>query len=276
MKSSLLKDKEGLMLKEIKHLFAQTFCYVAFYLLTLSTVYAQEQSYLKKDLRIERGAYLVQGLGHCGACHTPRGIGMQEVAYNDSSPEYLSGAIIEGWLAPSLRTSTLSHHEIVSLLKQGISPSKGISGPMKEVITLSTQYATDEDLDSMAAYLVSIQIPISPPEANALAKQDPEGKFLYYTYCSACHGESGQGIAPAAPRLAGNSTVIAGDPRNLIHIIANGEQTPVTEAHPPYVMPAYKETLTEEQIVSIINYLRSSWGNQAKPITDTQYRSVLK
>lgn len=264
------------MLKEIKHILVLTFRYVALYLLTMSTVHAQEKSDSNKDLRIERGAYLVQGLGHCGACHTPRGIGMQEVAYNDSSPEYLSGAIIEGWLAPSLRTSTLSHHEIVSLLKQGISPSKDISGPMKEVITLSTQYATDEDLDSMAAYLVSIQNPILPPKEQTLAQQDPEGKFLYYTYCSACHGESGQGMPPAAPRLAANNTVIASDPRNLIRIIANGEQTPVTESHPSYVMPAYKETLTEEQIVSIINYLRSSWGNQAKPITDTQYRSVLK
>ncbi|MGL4667798.1 MAG: c-type cytochrome [Saezia sp.] len=250
---------------------------VAFVLLAAAHAQSQQPQTLPDNAaRIARGAYLVEGLGHCGACHTPRGVGMQEQAYNERGEDYLSGAVIEGWLASSLRTMTLSHEEIVMLLQKGMSQSKGVSGPMKEVVSLSMQYATVEDLNSIAAYLVCIQQPLPAQTVLPAASVDPQGAFLYYTYCSVCHGELGEGVASGAPRLAGNNNVMAQDPRNMVHVITKGENTPVTMARPGYAMPAYGETLKAQEIVQIMNYMRASWGNQAAPITEKQYHSLLK
>lgn len=228
---------------------------------------------------IARGAYLVEGLGHCGACHTPRGIGFQEKGYTAADPLFLDGAVIEGWIANSLRDSQLTQDEIVELLKFGVSQKKGIAGPMRAVITESMQHLTDEDLNSIAAYLVSLQNPVQPKEntdSQVSVSPNANASGLYMSYCSTCHGASGQGVPRAIPALAGNSNVIAKDARNMIHIIYSGAHTPTIEGRASYVMPAYKEILTEEQMIEVINHIRQAWGNQAPAITAKEYKNVTK
>lgn len=246
----------------------------------IASVAQVSQDPRSSDAQIAHGAYLVDGLGHCGSCHTPRGIGYQELAYTADDPKYLSGAEIDGWYANSLRTLNLTHEEIVSLLARGFTDRKGLAGSMKEVVTYSTQYLTEADLDSIAAYLISIQLeqpasPVSPTHTSS-TQAKPQAEFLYFTYCSTCHGEQGQGIPNAVPSLIGNSNVVAQNPMNLIRIVLNGEQTPPTVGLKPLDMPAYRKTLTAEEITLVLNYIRNSWGNQAKPVPMKQIEQHLE
>lgn len=272
------------MKSTLKKLLSGCFCAAALSSSIVSFVSAQTSQEVStaSDANIARGAYLVEGLGHCGACHTPRGIGFQEQGYTAQDPLFLSGAVVENWRANDLRALPLTQDEIAELLKYGITQKKGVFGPMREVITESTQFLSDEDLHSIAAYLLSLkssstqQSSQNAPVGEPSASKDAAALGVYMTYCSTCHGASGTGVAHTIPALAGNSNVIAKDARNLIHILHNGARTPTLEERQPYVMPAYKEILTEEQMIALINYLRQSWGNQAAPITPKEYQEVTK
>lgn len=213
-----------------------------------------------------RGAYLVQGAGHCGACHTPRGWAQQEKAVDQQSSAFLSGGELDGWSAPSLRGLKVSQPELVTLLKTGRNAHDAVSGPMGEVITNSTQFMTEEDLNSMAVYLLSLK-PDAQEKPGKLATVTSGGQQTFMRYCSTCHGVKGDGNASAIPALAGNLTVNADNPQTLLRVILNGGQTPVTAAHMSNTMPGYGWTLTDQQTAELTNTLRASWGNQASEVT---------
>ena len=213
-----------------------------------------------------RGAYLVQGAGHCGACHTPRGWAQQEKAVDQQSTAFLSGGELDGWSAPSLRGLKVSQPELVTLLKTGRNAHDAVSGPMGEVITNSTQFMTEEDLNSMAVYLLSLK-PDAQEKTGKLAAVTSGGQQTFMRYCSTCHGVKGDGNASAIPALAGNLTVNADNPQTLLRVILNGGQTPVTAAHMSNTMPGYGWTLTDQQTAELTNTLRASWGNQAREVT---------
>lgn len=213
-----------------------------------------------------RGAYLVQGAGHCGACHTPRGWAQQEKAVDQQSTAFLSGGELDGWSAPSLRGLKVSQPELVTLLKTGRNAHDAVSGPMGEVITNSTQFMTEEDLNSMAVYLLSLKSD-AQEKPGKLAAVTSGGQQTFMRYCSTCHGVKGDGNASAIPALAGNLTVNADNPQTLLRVILNGGQTPVTAAHMSNTMPGYGWTLTDQQTAELTNTLRASWGNQASEVT---------
>ena len=213
-----------------------------------------------------RGAYLVQGAGHCGACHTPRGWAQQEKAVDQQSTAFLSGGELDGWSAPSLRGLKISQPELVTLLKTGRNAHDAVSGPMGEVITNSTQFMTEEDLNSMAVYLLSLKSD-AQEKPGKLAAVTFGGQQTFMRYCSTCHGVKGDGNASAIPALAGNLTVNADNPQTLLRVILNGGQTPVTAAHMSNTMPGYGWTLTDQQTAELTNTLRASWGNQAREVT---------
>lgn len=213
-----------------------------------------------------RGAYLVQGAGHCGACHTPRGWAQQEKALDEKDMAFLSGGELDGWSAPSLRGLKISQPELVTLLKSGRNTHDAVSGPMGEVITNSTQFMTDDDLNSMAVYLLSLKAEAQPaPAKKAVATE--AGQQTFMRYCSTCHGVKGDGKAFAIPALAGNLTVNAENPQTLLRVILYGAQTPVTAEHMSNTMPGYGWTLTDQQAADLTNTLRASWGNQAAAVT---------
>ena len=212
------------------------------------------------------GAYLVQGAGHCGACHTPRGWAQQEKALDEKDMAFLSGGELDGWSAPSLRGLKISQPELVTLLKSGRNTHDAVSGPMGEVITNSTQFMTDDDLNSMAVYLLSLKAEAQPaPAKKAVATE--AGQQTFMRYCSTCHGVKGDGKAFAIPALAGNLTVSAENPQTLLRVILYGAQTPVTAQHMSNTMPGYGWTLTDQQAADLTNTLRASWGNQAAAVT---------
>ena len=222
-----------------------------------------------------RGAYLVETLGHCNACHSRR-----NVFGATAGPLDLAGGLIpiQNWYAPSLKDNTEAgvgewpEAEVVALLKTGVSTLGSTQGPMAEVVARSTQYLSDADLAAMASYLRSLAPAASRPAAvttatTSAAPRD-RGAEIYKTHCAACHGDDGAGVAGAYPRLAGNRAVMLSPPANLVHTVRQGGFLPVTAGNPrPFGMPPYATLLSDDDIAKVLTYVRSSWGQHGAPVS---------
>ena len=239
-----------------------------------------------KSAEWNRGAYLVQGLGHCGSCHTPRGIAFQEKAMSqagDSGSKFLAGSTVDAWHAVSLR-DIWTEDEIVEFLKTGRNQHATAYGTMTEVVGLSTQHFTDADLQSIAMYLKSL--PAANNSKGALAKTasapQPVGEKLYKTagglgydqFCSTCHRKDGMGVTGLFPPLAGNRSILSDDPTSAIHVTLSGWKSASTKGQPRVVgMPEFGN-LTDEELADIITFMRTTWGNQASHVTAAQVKKV--
>ena len=219
-----------------------------------------------------RGAYLVQGLGHCAACHASRN------ALGGSSPLDLAGGLIpmQNWYAPSLNSpaeagvSRWPQAHVLALLKTGTSPSGSVQGPMAEVVLHSTQHLLDSDLRAMAVFLQSLPERASDIERAPVTRTQlsQSGGQLYDKHCAQCHGDSGQGVPGAYPALAGNRAVTLASPVNLVQVVLHGGYPPATAGNPrPYGMPPYVMDLNDKDTASVLSYIRGSWGNQAAEVT---------
>ncbi|ANJ99967.1 c-type cytochrome [Serratia plymuthica] len=223
-----------------------------------------------------RGAYLVQGAGHCGSCHTPRGWAMQEKGLDSKEPAFLSGAELDGWFASNLRG--MPQEEVAALLKTGRSRHAAVAGPMSEVVTHSTQYLTDGDLNAIATYLHSLAAEKPPAEKAVAPMADSQqaGQRTYAMYCSTCHGNKGEGSDNTIPALAGNATVTADNPLTALRVLLEGAQTPITQQATAIAMPGYGWALNDRQAADLMSYLRGSWGNQAGAVTAQQVQEARK
>lgn len=246
----------------------------------------------RKDAQWNRGAYLVEGLGHCGACHTPRGWAFQEKSLDAGSPGFLSGANLDGWYASSLRQNLAtglggwSRAEIVEFLKTGHNRHGSAYGSMRDVINNSTPYMTDDDLNSIAVYLASLPasaLEKAPVHEDTTAKTlldgtaTTPGAAIYAGRCQSCHWENGAAAPPFLPALAGNPTVLDRDPASLINIVLNGSAPLVVKGSPaPYRMPQYRAQLSDQQIVDVVTFIRNGWGNSAPPVSASDVAAVRK
>lgn len=223
-----------------------------------------------------RGAYLVQGPGHCSSCHTPRGLAFQEKGLSEKDEDFLAGAQLDGWWATSLHgdwqtgIGALSADEIATLLKTGMGGQVSVSGSMGEVVRHSTQHLTDEDLLAIGVYLKSL----SPsPDSIATNVNEPtlNGAELYNEYCSTCHTSNGSGYPDVTPTLAGNPTVNATDPSSVIRVVLDGVESPVSgPGHTQRLMPGYAWQLSNEQVANLLTFMRSRWGNDSGPVSATE------
>jgi mono/diheme cytochrome c family protein len=217
-----------------------------------------------KDATWNRGAYLVEALGHCSDCHTPRNI-----AQGPESAHVLTGAQIEGWYAPDISNdpdSKLAYWNVKDLarfLKTGSAPGNAKSfGPMQEVVHDSLQYLTDADLRAMAVYLKDQSSGATPLQASKSYLPGLQaGKLVYENNCASCHQSNGKGINSTVPALAGNDSVEATEPYNVIMAILEGFQPQGTWG----AMGSFAATLTDDQISDVANYVRTAWGNNAPP-----------
>jgi mono/diheme cytochrome c family protein len=240
----------------------------------------------QKDAVWNRGAYLVEGLGHCGACHTPRGWAMQETALGSQSSDFLSGANLDYWYAPSLRQDVLtglgtwSQSDIVQFLKTGHNQHGSAFGSMRDVINNSSPYLNDDDLNSIAVFLKSLparsqEAAYTYDGATATAllngKADAVGATLYVSNCQSCHRETGAAAPPFVPPLAGNPTVVDKDAASLVNIVLNGSAPLVVEGRPDaYRMPQFREQLNNQQIANIVTFIRNGWGNHAAAVSASE------
>jgi len=216
-----------------------------------------------KSEAVNRGAYLVEGLGHCGACHNGN-----VLFGSGSSARPLQGGPIQQWYAPNLTSDVhegvgkYSDDQLVTYLKTGQAEGMGVAaGPMSETIHDSLSKLTDADLHAMVAYLKST----TPEQSYAITQlsdyqgQFPAGRQTYLDNCSSCHQPNGQGIKGSVAPLVGNGAVLAGGPQDVIRTILGGIEAKGTEAP----MPAVGAGMTDQQIADVTNYVRQAWGNAA-------------
>ncbi|MEO8058146.1 MAG: cytochrome c [Burkholderiales bacterium] len=219
----------------------------------------------------ERGAYLVEGLGHCNACHSSR-----NALGASTSPLDLAGGLIpvQNWYAPSLTSpqeagvAAWETQDLVDLLKTGLSPHASVSGPMGEVVQGSTQHLSEPDLRAMAVYLKALpQTQAAATEAAPYPNTGPGAK-LYERHCAACHGDAGEGAPGAYPALAGNRAVTMRSVANLVHVVLEGGFPPATVGNPrPYGMPPFATVLSVEETAQLLSFVRGSWGNRAAAVS---------
>src|SRR4051812_33831080 len=209
-----------------------------------------------KSAEWNRGAYLVEGLGHCGMCHTA----INALGGSSESQAFQGGLIpMQNWYAPSLTSNReaglgdWSIEEISDLLRTGISNHGAVYGPMAEVTYNSLQYLSQEDTRAMAVYLKSLGQEVAPPATSRVPTTESSlllslGKTVYDAHCANCHGKDGEGKPPQYPPLADNQSIQMSSAVNPIRMVLNGGYPPGTEGNPrPYGMPPFAQSLTDNE-----------------------------
>jgi mono/diheme cytochrome c family protein len=227
-----------------------------------------------------RGAYLVQGLGHCAMCHTP----INMLGGSSESKAFEGGLIpMQNWYAPSLTSNKeaglgeWSIDEITQLLRSGVSHRGAVYGPMSEVTFDSLQYLNDADVKAMAVYLKSLaqgsplaqELSGLPPTENSLLLAF--GQTVYAAHCAVCHATDGRGMPPEYPPLAANPSIQMESAVNPIRMVLNGGFPPGTEQNPmPYGMPPFAQRLSDDEVAAVVTYIRAAWGNRGSAVSARQ------
>jgi len=246
-----------------------------------------------ENAQLARGAYLVQGLGHCGSCHTPRALTLQEKSLDERDATYLAGGqVIDGWVAISLRghasdgLGAWSEEDIIQTLRNGRNAHFSSIGAMNDVIQHSGQHLTDQDLMAIALYLKSL--PATPGSTRVAFKADgttakalsagespSRGAELYVDNCAACHRTDGQGYKEVFPRLADNPSVLTQDPSSMIRLILSGSRLPSTQQAPSALfMPDFGWRLNDQEAAQLVSFIRNNWGNKAPEVTAKQVAKI--
>jgi mono/diheme cytochrome c family protein len=225
-----------------------------------------------------RGAYLVTGLGHCGACHTPKNF-----LGADKSKQELQGGNLDNWVAPNLtgnRRTGLgewSVDDIAEFLATGRNAHASAGGDMADVITHSTSHMNDADRRAIAAYLksqpASPTVSSSAPDAGAMRR----GAEIYSDVCASCHLDKGIGQSRLFPPLGKDAMLQQPDATGLEHLILAGTRVGVSESRPsPLGMPSFAWKLSDQEIADVSTFIRNSWGNQAAAVSASEVSSLRK
>ncbi|MFO1340151.1 MAG: cytochrome c [Burkholderiaceae bacterium] len=252
------------------------------------TLYFREGEYRpdpQQSAQWNRGAYLVEGLGHCAMCHTQ----VNALGGSSESKEFEGGMIpTQSWYAPSLTSNReaglgdWSIEDIKDLLQTGLSRRSTVYGPMAEVTYNSLQYLDDEDVEAMAVYLKSLPPrDAEPPPSSQARLVSPAvmelGRQVYEKQCAACHGGEGQGHPPGMPPLAGNRSITMASPVNSIRMVLNGGYAPGTKKNlRPYGMPPFNHILDDQQAAAVATYIRVAWGNSGTPVAPAQVNELRR
>ena len=230
-----------------------------------------------RDATYDRGAYLVEGPGHCGACHTPK-----TMLGGDKTAEAYQGAVIQGWTAPDITgdarrgLGSWSVEDIVQYLRTGHNRQAAASGPMAEEVALLSSRMNEDDLRAVAVYLKAQpgqgdEAPPIPPDTPAMQA----GAAIYGDSCGSCHGRGGGGVTGLFPTLAGVPAVQQRDPASLIRVVLDGAKSVSTQAAPTgAAMPSYGWRLDDDQVAAVLTYVRNAWGNEAPAVPASAVASM--
>ncbi len=225
-----------------------------------------------KSEQWNRGAYLVEGPGHCGACHTPK-----TLLGGDESSRPLQGYTLQGWVAPDITSgqgplAQWSADDVAQYLKTGHNRFAAAAGLMSEVVELSTSKLSDDDIKAMAAYLKDVSGPKPAAESSADSRVLTAGGAIYQDLCSACHKSDGTGVPNLIPNLAEAATVNTKDPTTVLRVILQGAQSVATDREPTGpAMPAFAWQLNDTQVAAVATYVRNHWG-KAPPVSEDDVR----
>jgi mono/diheme cytochrome c family protein len=225
-----------------------------------------------------RGAYLVNGLGHCGACHTPK----NSLGAAKTTSEF-SGGTLDNWVAPDLTANdrtglgSWSLDDITEYLRTGRNLHAGAGGPMADVVTYSTSLMNDQDRHAMAIYIksqaASPSVARTPPDAAAMKR----GAEIYSDACASCHLENGVGQPRYFPPLGPNAALQQSDPIGLEHLILAGGRIGTSAERPsPLTMPSFAWKLSDREVADVSTFIRNSWGNQAAAVSIEDVRAARK
>lgn len=257
-------------------------------LLGWRTLYFKEGEYKPdptQSVDWNRGAYLVQGLGHCAMCHTAT-----NALGGSSESKAFEGGMIpnQNWYAPSLTSNREAGlgdweiKEIADLLQAGTSDRGTTYGPMAEVVYNSLQYLTDADARAMAVYLKALpQRDSEPPPTSQARLVAPDvmelGRKVYAKQCAVCHGDEGKGRPPAYPPLASNQSITMASPVNSIRMVLNGGYSAGTRKNPrPYGMPPFSHILSDGEVAAVVTYVRVAWENNGTPVAPPQANELRR
>jgi mono/diheme cytochrome c family protein len=224
-----------------------------------------------------RGAYLVGGLGHCGACHTPK-----DRLFADERHRAYQGGVVGNWFAADLTPApgeglgAWSQADIVQFLKTGRNAFTTAAGSMQDVVALSTSRMTDADLTAIATYLKALPPAPSaaPPRPDPASMQAGEATFAQS--CAACHAPSDPAAPPDYPKLAGDTMVTGRDATTVLRILLAGDQSATTaNAKTGYSMPSFA-TLSDAELANVATFVRNAWGNRASSVTDHEVAQLRK
>lgn len=231
------------------------------------------------------GGYLVDGLGHCGTCHTA----INALGGSSQDQAFAGGLIpMQNWYAPSLTNSKEAGlgdwalDDITDLLKTGSSRRGAVYGPMAEVVHNSLQYLNDADVRAMAVYLKTLSERNEAPAAGAprgatevSASVLARGHEIYTAQCKSCHLADGMGQPPGYPPLAKNQSIEMQSAVNAIRMVLNGGYPPQTAGNArPYGMPPFAQIFSDEDIAAVVTYIRVSWGNHGQPVTPAEVNAL--
>lgn len=259
-----------------------------------------------KDEQWNRGAWLVQGPGHCGECHTERGLFGQLTTYDRTRSSYLAGGDVGDWHAPSLRGAgsgrndtsparvvSWTRDEMLQYLRAGRNRHGGVTGEMGLVVGNSLSAMRENDRAAIVDYLSTLSPPddVSPVDHAALETErvktervlkagnygTDSGERLYMDNCAACHFGTGRGAGDVFPPLAGNTLVNAPGPDALLHVILSGAVMPSTASRPERLrMPGFAWRLSDDEVAQLATFVRGSWGNKSKAVTARDAAQVRK
>jgi mono/diheme cytochrome c family protein len=223
-----------------------------------------------KSAEWNRGAYLAEGLTHCGMCHTPKNF-----LGGDKTDESLNGYALQGWFAPNITNDARrglggwSVDEIATYLKTGHNSTSAATGLMSEMVSDSTSHMTDADLKAVATYLKDQ----ASQNENQSASDKPDqtvmkvGTAIYADECAGCHTMNGKGASGLFPSLDGSPVVQQTDPTTLLHVVLRGARSAATDEAPTSAaMPQFDWILNDAQVAAVLTYIRNAWGNAAGPV----------
>jgi len=229
----------------------------------------------------QRGEYLVNGLGHCAACHTPK-----DILFGDKTDKAFTGGVVDNWYAANLTGRAVdglgkwSHDDLVKYLATGRNQYATAAGSMQEKVTSSTSHMRDEDRTAIATYLKSLA-PKGPESTKAPdARQMHSGEALFVENCKICHAppdqpdQPGAGPLPDYPKLGGDTLILGHNPTTVLRIILEGAASPVTPNEKnTYSMPSFA-ILSDAEIADVASYIRNAWGNRASPVSKGDVRHL--
>lgn len=226
-----------------------------------------------------RGAYLVEGAGHCGACHTPRNaLGAERASLALTGGSYMD-KVLFGYHRPWSGVNLTPHEaglagweedDIVDYLREGVSRNAVVHGPMREVVMNSTRHLSEEDLRAMAVYLKGIPARAQPPGPEPGPETLAAGEVVYTVHCGSCHLPSGEGDAGLGVSLVESPIVTAPDPSSLINVILYGPHLPPRLVVDRSKMKMFGKRLSDEDIASVASYVRTEFGNDAGAVKPEQ------
>ena len=248
------------------------------------------------NAKLDRGAYLVEALGHCGACHTPRNFIFAEKGYDSRSDSFLTGGMLGAWPTADLRarsnaTQRWSKDELAEILSTGRNTTKGIGGEMALVVEHSLQSLRKDDLDAIVAYLKHVKQERDGLAGRALRREPSEtvsllteptsqlglGARLYLDNCNACHLVDGRGAPGVFPQLDRNDIVTAPSPNGVVAVILTGTSMPSTARRPERLrMPDFGWRLSDGEVAALTTFVRRSWSNDAADVSAEQVATVRR